>query len=165
LKGATAKARALHRKHNVEHLITYGAIDATSIPYTEQFDLVIFKSVLGDIGRGRRRDLQDRALREIHKALRPGGELWFAENLTGSALHRFARRFVRRGSLWRYVSLEETEQFLSPFRRHARRTAGFLGVFGRDGLPRRALGGLDRVLFNRVVPERWRYVVMCVAKK
>lgn len=165
LNGATAEARALHMKHNVQHLITYQAIDATSIPYAEQFDIVLFKSVLGDIGRGGRRELQDKALREIYKSLKPGGELWFAENLTGSALHRLARKFIRRGSLWRYVSIEEIGQLLSPFRRHALRTTGFLAVFGRSGLPRNALGALDRVFFNHVVPERWRYVAMGMAKK
>lgn len=161
----TAEARALHAKYNVQHLITYQAIDATSIPYAEQFDLVLFKSVLGDIGRGRRRELQDKAVQEIYNALKPGGELWFAENLTGSALHRFSRKFIRRGSLWRYVSLDEVKQFLSPFRRFSYRTTGFLAVFGRGGLPRHLLGALDHLLFNRVVPERGRYVVIGAAKK
>lgn len=165
LNGVTEEARALHAKHNVQHLITYRAIDATHIPYAEHFDLVLFKSVLGDVGRGGRREMQDEAMREIHKSLKPGGELWFAENLSGSALHRFARKFIRRGSLWRYVSLEEISQFLSPFRRFGYRTTGFLGVFGRGGLPRNLLGALDRLLFNHVVPSRWRYVVMGTAKK
>jgi SAM-dependent methyltransferase len=165
LKGATDEARALHRKHNVEHLITYRAVDATSIPYAGQFDIVLFKSVLGDVGRGGRRELQQRAVGEIYKSLKPGGELWFVENLTGSALHRLSRKFIRRGSLWRYVSLDEMKEFLSPFRRHACRTTGFLGVFGRGGAPRNLLGALDRTLFNHVVPERWRYVVIGTAKK
>ncbi|HEX8160362.1 MAG TPA: methyltransferase domain-containing protein [Pyrinomonadaceae bacterium] len=165
LKGATDEARALHRKYNVQHLITYRAVDATSIPYAGHFDLVLFKSVLGDVGRGGRRELQARAVGEIYKSLRPGGELWFAENLTGSALHRLARRFIRRGSLWRYVSLDEMKELLSPFGRHACRTTGFLGVFGRGGVPRKLLGALDHALFNHVVPERWRYVVIGTAKK
>lgn len=165
LRGPTPEARALHRRHNVEHLVSYRALDATDIPFAGRFDLVLFKSVLGDVGRGGRREMQERAVREIHKALKEGGELWFAENLTGSALHRLARRFIPRGSLWRYVSLEETERFLSPFRRHACRTTGFLAVFGRDGLPRNLLGALDRSLCNRAVPGRWRYVVFVAAQK
>lgn len=165
LNGATAEARALHMKYNVQHLITYEAVDATSISDAGRFDIILFKSVLGDVGRGGRRELQERAVGEIYKALKPGGELWFAENLTGSALHRFSRKFIRRGSLWRYVSLEEMKQFMSPFRRFGYRTTGFLAVFGRDGKPRRLLGALDRSLFNRVAPERWRYVVIGAAKK
>lgn len=165
LRGPAPGARELHRRHGVEHLISYRALDATAIPYVEKFDLVIFKSVLGDVGRGGRRESQERAVREMHKALRPGGELWFAENLEGSALHRLARRLIPRGTLWRYVSLEEAGQFLSPFRRRHLRTTGFLGVFGREGLPRDLLGALDRAVFNRVVPERWRYVVFGTAQK
>ncbi|MFL6227692.1 MAG: SAM-dependent methyltransferase [Pyrinomonadaceae bacterium] len=165
LNGATAEARALHAKHGVSHLVTYRALDATAIGEEGCFDLVVFKSVLGDIGRAGRRDLQERAVSEIHRALRPGGELWFAENLTGSVLHRLARRFIRRGTLWRYLSLEEIGQLLAPFGSRSYRTSGFVGVFGRDGLPRRALGALDRLVFNRVAPPRWRYVVMGVAKK
>lgn len=165
LKGATAEARALHAGRNVQHLISYQAVDATSIPYAGQFDIVLFKSVLGDVGRGGRRELQEQAVREIYRALKPGGELWFAENLTGSALHRLARKFIRRGSLWRYVSPGEVEEFMSPFRRYSYRTTGFLAVFGRGGVPRNLLGALDRLLFNHVAPERWRYVVIGVAKK
>jgi hypothetical protein len=104
-------------------------------------------------------------MREIYNALKPGGELWFAENLTGSALHRFSRKFIRRGSLWRYVSLGEVQQFLSPFRRFSYRTTGFLAVFGRGGRARNLLGALDRAVFNHVAPERWRYVVIGAAKK
>jgi SAM-dependent methyltransferase len=149
----------------VQNLITYQAIDAVSIPYEEHFDLVLFKSVLGDIGRGGRDELQELAMQEIYKSLRPGGELWFAENLTGSPLHQLSRKFIKRGLLWRYVSIEEVRQLLSPFCGHSYRTTGFLAIFGRNGLLRDVLGTFDRLLFNHIVPARWRYVAIGVAKK
>jgi hypothetical protein len=101
----------------------------------------------------------------MFKALRPGGELWFAENLAGSALHRLARRFIRRGGLWRYPTVAEIEQLLAPFSSVRRTTAGFLGVFGRDGRLRDALGTFDRLLCNRLLPDAWKYVVIVCARK
>src|SRR5213594_2411718 len=40
----------LHEARGVSHLIHYEAIDSTCIPYTSQFDIVLFKSMLGAIG-------------------------------------------------------------------------------------------------------------------
>ncbi|HEX8776467.1 MAG TPA: class I SAM-dependent methyltransferase [Pyrinomonadaceae bacterium] len=165
LHGPTALARALHRKYNVEHLIEYRAINATSIPYTNHFDLVIFKSMLGDIGRGDRTDLQARAMEESFRALKPGGEIWFAENLRGSALHRLSRRFIKRGRLWRYLSIGETRRLLESFSGQQYLAAGFLGVFGRDGSFRNVLGAIDRLVCNRLFPDHWKYLVVARATK
>ena len=42
--------------------------------------------------------------------------VFFAENLVASPLHTlFRRRFVKWGTEWRYVSLEEMHEFLLPF--------------------------------------------------
>lgn len=165
LRGPTPQAHALHRKYHVEDLIEYEAVDATSIPYANHFDLVIFKSVLGDIGRNNRPELQARAVGEMFKALKPGGELWFAENLSGAALHRLARRCIKRGRLWRYLTGAEIEELLAQFADERHITAGFLGVFGRAGFVRNALGAVDRLLCNRLLPDRWKYVIVVRARK
>lgn len=165
LHGPTPAARQLHGKYGVGHLIEYRCVDATSIPYENRFDLVVFKSMLGDIGRGDRPELQARAVGEMFKALKPGGELWFAENLSGSALHRVARRFIKRGRLWRYLTVPEIEQLMSPFIQQSHVTAGFLGVFGRGGALRNALGAVDRLLCNRLLPDRWKYAIFVRARK
>ena len=51
--GTTATlARSLHKNYDVAHLIEYAEIDATAIPFCkETFDFVVFKSVLGVIGK------------------------------------------------------------------------------------------------------------------
>jgi SAM-dependent methyltransferase len=165
LRGPTREARALHRKYGVEHLIEYRAINATDIPYTNHFDLVIFKSMLGDIGRNDRPDLQAVAMEESYRALKPGGELWFAENLQGSALHRLSRRCIKRGRLWRYLEVGETRQLLERFSGQKYMTAGFLGVFGRDGILRNALGVIDRLVCNRLFPDCWKYLIVVRATK
>lgn len=165
LRGPTPQARTLHRKYHVEDLIEYAALDATSIPYANHFDLVIFKSVLGDIGRNNRPELQARAVSEMFKALKPGGELWFAENLSGATLHRLARRCVKRGRLWRYLTVAEIDELLAQFTHKQQMTAGFLGVFGRARFVRNALGAFDRLLCNRLLPDRWKYMIVVRARK
>lgn len=52
-------------------MIEYRAVDATDIPFSEEFDVIGFKAVLGGIGRGGR-ETQARAIREMHKALKKG---------------------------------------------------------------------------------------------
>src|SRR5687767_12165592 len=47
IDGPSPAAAQLHKGRKVSHLITYESIDATSIPYTEKFDIVLFKSMLG----------------------------------------------------------------------------------------------------------------------
>ncbi len=146
--------------------ITYKALNALSIPYRDQFDVVMFKSVLGGIGRQDDAESQARAIVEIHKSLKKGGELWFAENLVASPLHQFARRrYVKWGHTWRYVAIREMTEYLSVFSRVEYTTLGFLGAFGRTPAQRQVLGRMDRILADRLVPESWHYIMMGIAAK
>ncbi len=166
LGAPAAKAIQKHRSFGVAHRIEYEALDATDIPYVDRFDLVLFKSVLGGIGRSNRIDRQEKAIREIHKSLKKGGELWFAENLIGSPIHRFFRtRCIPWGKTWRYVSIEEMDRFLSVFAEVKYTTVGFLGAFGRNGQGQALLGSLDRLIVDRLVPAAWRYVAVGIARK
>jgi len=162
----TENAARLHRAKGVSQLIQYEAIDATRIPYASQFDVILFKSMLGAVGHSGGKAGQARAISEIHKALKKGGELFFAENLVGCPLHQyFRRKFVKWGTTWRYVSIAEMEEFLSPFSRVQYRTVGFAGAFGRNERQRNILGLLDSKALNYAVPENWRYIIVGVAKK
>jgi SAM-dependent methyltransferase len=158
--------RTRHNSRGVSHLIQYGSIDVTSIPYENEFDIIVFKSVLGAVGRQGGTDSQSRALSEIHKALKKGGELFFAENLIGSPVHQFLRRrFVPWGRSWRWVSISDMEKYMVPFSRVQYCMVGFLGALGRSEWQRNILGVLDRTFFNHVVPARWRYIIIGVAVK
>jgi SAM-dependent methyltransferase len=129
----------------------------------EKFDVIVFKSMLGAINT---RELQAKAINEMHKALKKGGELFFAENLTASSLHGFLRRkFVKWGNEWRYVTLEEMTAFLSPFSDLNTQAVGFAGTFGRTEKQRNLLGVSDRLLFDRVIPKHWKYILLGVARK
>jgi len=157
--------RERHQARGASRLMRYESIDATNIPYEDEFDLVVFKSVLGALGRGGAQS-QAQAVRQMHAALKKGGELFFAENLTASALHRFLRRkYVRWGRSWRYVSVAEMVEFLAPFSKVQFRTLGFAGAFGRGAGGQNLLGILDKTILNHVIPENWRYIIVGVAKK
>jgi hypothetical protein len=102
----------------------------------------------------------------MHRALRPGGMLLFAENLTGSRLHRVLRqRFIKWNSVWRYVTIDEMLEFLQPFAGVQWRTTGVTGLLGRSAAVSRLLGKLDGTLLDRVVPPASRYIMFGVARK
>lgn len=159
-------AAPLHRAYGVSDRITYEAMDATAIPYEEHFDAVAFKSVLGGVAWDGDVSRQAAAVRAMHRALKPGGLLLFAENLCGSPLHEAARRrFIRWNSIWRYVSIREMLDYLEPFSNVEYRTTGVTGLFGRTPAISRLLGRADGTFFDRVVPPHWRYIMFGVARK
>lgn len=159
-------ASPLHQRYGLQGRITYQAIDATAIPYHESFDIVAFKSLLGGVGWDGNINRQAAAVQSMYRALKPGGALLFAENLRGSAMHRFfRRRFVKWNTIWRYVSLDEMLEFLAPFAEVRFDTTGVFGLFGRNAALSSALGKIDGALFDRIVAPRSRYIVFGVAKK
>ena len=163
LNGPSPRAVLLHRRYGVADLVEYRAIDVLDIPYGEgTFDVVAFKSVVGDLGE---KEKQRKAFGEIYRVLKPGGRLFFAENLRGSPIHMFLRsRFVSWGRSWRYLSLDDLEEFLSIFSRRRCETHGFLAALGRDERQRRFLSLLDS-LISPIVPPSWRYIAFGVAVK
>ena len=162
----TENAIQKHEAGGVAHLIDYRSIDATNIPYSNHFDIVLFKSILGALGAPMQKERQAAAITEMYRALKKGGELFFAENLVASPIHQFCRRrFVQWGSLWRYISIDEMNQYLSPFARVEYRTLGFAGAFGRGETLRNIFGLLDQTILDRLVPPNWRYIINGVATK
>ncbi len=168
VNGPAEKAKLLHQKHHVDNLVSYADINAVSLPYPDaSFDLVAFKSVMGH------KDVypqREEIFREIHRVLKPGGELWFAENLRGSALHMAARNgLLRRANEWQYFAQAEIARLCAPFATKSFRQYGFLcafnhGAVGRIGAVQKTLGALDSVL-NGVIPARWKYIVFGIAGK
>ena len=166
LADAQEQAEHLHHTYGVQKLVTYQNIDAMNIPYKNYFDIIIFKSIIGGIGRNNNITNQQKVFDEIYKSLKPGGKLLFAENATGSILHKFARsKFVKWGKSWRYVAPRELEQFLSQFGKKSIKAAGVIAAFGRSEKQRNLLAIIDRFLLNHVCPDRWKYILFGIAEK
>ncbi|QKJ64816.1 class I SAM-dependent methyltransferase [Flavobacterium sp. M31R6] len=166
LKDVKNTAQSLHLKYDLFSTICYQDIDATNIPYENYFDIIVFKSIIGGIGRGNNLDMQKKVFEEIFKALKPGGKLLFAENLSASPIHQTIRkRFVNWANYWRYISINEMNFFLSDFSKYEMKTTGVLGTFGRNEFQRHCLSKIDDLLLNRVCPEKWKYIVYGIAVK
>lgn len=166
LSGAKAVAEKLHIKYGVTQNVRYEDIDATNIPYENHFDIIVFKSVLGGIGRNDNYALQVLAVQQLYKALKPGGKLLFAENLKASAMHCWFRKTFRKwGDVWRYVTVPEINELTKPFTKVQLHTTGFLSTFGRNEGQRSFLASADEAVFNKLVPQGWNYIAYGVAEK
>ena len=86
------RVSTLHNKYKFKNSIRYEAINALDIPYENQFDFVVFKSVIGGIARSGQDERRKLVMEQIYKSLKPGGCLLFAENLISSPLHQFFRK-------------------------------------------------------------------------
>ncbi len=159
-------AKSLHEKYRVTSQIKYQDIDATNIPYKNAFDIIVFKSILGGIGRNNNINKQQRVIDESFKALKKGGKLLFAENLIASRLHRqFRKQFVSWGDSWRYVSLNEMKMFLQKFSSVDIDTTGVAATFGRNESQRKMLATVDKMFLNRISPDSWKYITFGIATK
>lgn len=166
LADTEAQAAPLHRRFGVGHRVEYRDIDLREgLPFRDDFDVVVFKSVLGGLGDDPAfaRDV----MAQIHAALRPGGHLLFAENTRGGMLHRGARRLayrIRRSS-WRYPTLAELDGLLAGYRDVRMRVGGVAAVFGPTEGIRDVLARLDRAVLERLAPRDWHYMAYGTARR
>lgn len=163
-KNPEQEAKTLHDQYNLDGKISYEAIDATKIPYENKFDIIVFKSIIGGISGHGKDHLKEKVFQEIHKALKPGGKLLFAENMEGSKFHLWARnKFVNWGERWNYFKYSEID-LIKIFESVEYETTGFTATFGRNDKQREALGNIDQLLEPLIPPEN-RYILYGVATK
>ena len=160
-------SKELHSRRGVSHLISHEIVNAVDIPFDDRsFEFVVFKSILGAVGARGQREKQRVAMQEIHRVLKPGGQLLFAENLKGSKLHQWARSaFVPWGKTWTYLEAEEIAQLLQPFSEQEIHCTGFSSAFvkGPEKL-RSVFASLDQSVLGWI-PDKWRYVAYGHATK
>ena len=166
LNGPTDKAKALHQKYKLDNLITYEAIDALNIPtrYNSFFDIIIFKSVLGGIGRNNNIENQRLCVDNLHRCLKKGGIIVFAENMKSTVLHMFLRKKIKKMT-WHYETENELLTLFSNFYLIDKQYVGFLGCFGRNESQRELFGKIDSILFDKLIPEKYRYIGIYLFKK
>jgi len=156
LRPFPAETKVLHQKYGVESRIRYQQADVTCLPFMEgSYDIVYFKSVIGAL---ESKEKQVEAIREMHRVLRPGGVLLFAENLQGTAVHGWLRkRYVSWSSYWRYLDHNTDRDLFSPFATLHDATTGLLANLGRSEGQRDLLARVDGVLAP-LVPRSQRTI-------
>jgi SAM-dependent methyltransferase len=158
LNGPEKAAYRIHEKYKCSSRITYGSINATNIPHENEFDVIIFKSIIGGIPQDK-----TKTLNEIHKALKPGGKLLFVENLESTIFHRLLRKhYGTKG--WDYLRIDEVDKIFGAYNKVSYTTTGFLGCFGRTEPQKNFLGKVD-TLFDWIIPNSRKYILMGVAEK
>lgn len=157
------KTQRVHYEYNCHSNIDYEAIDATNIPYDNHFDFVAFKSILGGITGEDNHQLKIKAINEIHKSLKPGGRLLFAENLNASIFHKILRRCFGTKN-WNYLKIDDIDDVFSSFSKVHYTTVGFFGCFGRNEFQRILFGKLDQSI-DWILPKKSRYIIIGVATK
>jgi SAM-dependent methyltransferase len=165
LSSPEARAQPFHLRYGQDS-IGYQALNALDIALPDcSQDVVVFKSVLGGIRRGSEQDPKPIVMAEIERVLRPGGWLFFAENLVGSQLHMFLRkRFVAWASYWDYLTLSDLPLLLSPFAEWHYQTAGFLALCGRTERQRQKIASLDSFI-GKYLSKNQNYCVFVAARK
>jgi SAM-dependent methyltransferase len=164
--GPSDRAKVLHVDHNMQSRVSYEAVDATTMEFDSEFDVVVFKSVLGGVGGALGHRGQQEVIKRCIRSLKPGGELWFAENLTGTRLIGWLRnRFVPWGSRWRYVTTGELLSWLEEFDQVETKAVGTVALLGRNEKQRRRLAKLDRRVLDHFGGDNARYVLVGVARK
>jgi len=156
LNGPTQRAKDLHATFGWDECVTYESIDTLAIPKPDNsFDVIAFKSMIGALSTKER---QAQAIREMHRVLKPGGVLLFAENLHGSALHGWLRkRFVAWDAYWRYLDVKKDRDLFAPFTRVDDATTGFLANLGRTEAQRDLIARFDALVMP-LIPAGMRTI-------
>jgi 2-polyprenyl-3-methyl-5-hydroxy-6-metoxy-1,4-benzoquinol methylase len=155
--------KASHKQYPFSKNISYEVLDATNIPYTGHFDVVVLKSVLGGIGRNRNIAQMEKVISEIYKCLKPGGLFLFAENVSGTKMHSFFRKNFGAKS-WYFLHQQELKHLLEKFQEKEIHTTGFLGALGLNEKMRNLFGKTDDLFFSHL-PSGWNYMAYGYAKK
>lgn len=159
------KARALHDRYHVRDQIEYQAIDALHIPYRDFFDVITFKSVLGGIANHNVGfEKAEETMKQIYRALKPGGYLCFCENLQGSKIHMILRHRLRNhGKRWHYFTIEELRNITGAFENFSYDTYGLTGALAKGSVGT-FLSKMDAAV-DHLFPETSRYLISVVCRK
>lgn len=163
-QGVQDEVKEFHKKHGARN-ISYADIDAVKFNLREEYDVIVFKSVLGGASRYGKDENKTIVLNNIFNALKHDGILLFSENLKSTYFHALMRSLFTKWGAWNYCSIEDFNEGLRKFRDVEMFTTGFLGTFGRNESQRRFLSLFDEAIFNHLVPSNWQYIIYGSARK
>ena len=143
--------------------IQYEIIDALDIGLSETYDFILFKSMLGGIGRIGSGKLQMDVMRQIHKSLKKGGEVLFIENMRGTFIHQmYMKRYGATKNDWCYPSYSDFIKMSNIFSKVKYETFGVLGSSGN--LLKKVRTAFD-LKFEKTFPKSWRYIYAGIYQK
>lgn len=137
--------------------------DATALPYPDNhFSVVVMKSVLVSLDKSGQR--QPKAIKEIHRVLKPGGVFLFAENMKGSSIHNSLRKkFVKWYEGQQYYDCEMMENQLKAFSSIKYKTFGFFSIINKPVINQIAYAA-DHFI-KPFTPKNSNYIIYGVAVK
>jgi SAM-dependent methyltransferase len=116
------QAIALHKAYKVQDKISYRVVDIVhDVLPSKQYNVIIMKSVFGGLKDDYRNSstristVRQKALKNIHDSLKPGGYLLSADNMIGSTTHKFFRKILNKNNGWYYFSVIDISAFFKPF--------------------------------------------------
>ena len=156
-----------HYSQKINHIkkgsIRYEIIDALDIGLRETYDFILFKSMLGGIGRIGSGKLQMDVMREIHTSLKKGGEVLFIENMRGAFIHQmYRKRYGATRNDWCYPSFFDFIEMSKIFSKVKHDTFGVLGSSGKLLIKVRTAFDLK---FEKTFPKSWRYIYAGIYQK
>ena len=153
------KINTIKRQINNVDKIKFKKIDVLNIPYTNYFDIILFKSVLGGL---RSQENQELAFKQIYKALKLDGKLFFCENMKSTFLHQYFRSKKPWGHYWRYPSFTELINMSKQFRKIQYDTYGFIGA---GDFPLKTFRVNLDYFSKLLIPADWFYIFAGVYQK
>ena len=128
-----------------------------------KYDVIIIKSVLGAL---QNEKMIEQAIKNIYENLKEGGILLFAENSKATFLHQqFRKRFTDWGNIWFYFDEKSIKRLFKKMKVIEVKYNGILAVFGnRIGLSK-IFSKLDKLILNKIAPNKMKYMLFGYAKK
>ncbi len=131
----------------------------------DSVDIVLAKSVMGGL---KDYSNQEIAFNEVFRILRPGGLFFFAENTTGSFIHRILRRIKNKRKLdyWHYCSDDDLTKLSEKYKVISKEYHGVIsGTYSFNQYLDKAFYFLDKYLFEYFFKADKRIVVFVCLQK
>ena len=143
--------------------VEFEHLDVLNLVFKNEFDFILFKSVIGGIGRKNCIEKQLLAMKKINQALIPNGECLFIENMRGAWFHHYLRHRYGAGKIdWHYPTLKEFGEFSKLFNKVSYRTFGYIG--GSDFPLKNIRSKLD-IYLEKIIHPSSHYIYAGVYQK